>query len=143
MTTAQNRSPGRYLARLLLCLAAVVAVFAMHGPSSDHMLAMPTRGPASAGMAGHAPEVHAVGPARTVSRIDRRVNLATGLGTCGRSHADCLATLRSAAVAPPAPSFTGMVAAIPALGAGSASLVAAVPRAPPRPSLDRLCISRT
>lgn len=141
MTTDLNRTPGRALTRLLLCAGVLLAVFAMHGASSDHMLAMPAPGSSSAMMAGHGTGPRLM-PARAVSATTGHAVVASPAGSCAMAHATCLATLRDDAQHS-APTAMGSWQQRADADAEPVLLVSAAPRAPPRPSLDRLCISRT
>lgn len=136
MTSTGERA-ARYYPAVLLCLGIIAAVFAMHGPSSDHMLVMPTAisGPGLHHAPGHTMD-HAV-------RSDYpQAAESSGTGACGIAHADCVATLRPDATQLPLASSAVTMPAPAKLGdARTATL--RVSRAPPRPVLDRLCISRT
>lgn len=144
MSTAGSRSTGRYLARLLLSAAVVAAVFAMHGASHDHMLAMPTQQGAPVAMTGQAAHHTESGTTFSVRSVDTIAMSAAAAAGCGIAHAECIASLRTpAAVAAPL-SLVAVMGTVRAIELHSAAAaLTAPPRAPPRPSLDRLGISRT
>lgn len=147
-----RRSGGA--AQLLLCLATLAALFAMHGPSSDHMLDAPGHDVATsmAAMHGTIGGDDAMPPSvNDTRRTDRhwalmtrdtRSSSAPDGAAHSMRHADCLATLRSttAHASPLLGAATPLDAAQPGT---SAAVGSATQRGPPRPSLDRLCISRT
>ncbi|MGI8867286.1 MAG: hypothetical protein ACR2F6_00150 [Mycobacteriales bacterium] len=140
MRPATERATGRYPA-VLLGLGIIAAVFAMHGPSSDHMLLMPTSTPVS-GAVAHQPPARSMDHGRAVRSDDRQAALPGGVAVCGVGHADCVATLRHGAMQPAPPSFAAAIL-VSACPGGVRAATAPVSRAPPRPGLDRLCISRT
>ncbi len=135
--------------RLTLCLATLAALFAMHGPSMNHMLDMPGHSPgapiAVAGMpsvvTGDGATLVASGKLPSVDRVSATMS-STGAAAHLMGHAGCVATLRSiAAISSP---FVGVATPPdlrPSAVGGSGSAIAQ--RGPPEPSLDRLCISRT
>lgn len=143
MTFATGNSRVRTAARLLLCLAAVLAVFAMHGPSSDHSLSMPARHGASGPM-DLTPGDHTMALSGAVEGARRPIALGAEPRAHGGSHAQCLATLRgSGSSSAPAPAHLGVATGPGRVGLLSACRTAPLPRGSPRPSLDRLCVSRT
>lgn len=159
--TEARHHAGSRLAWVLLCLTTLAAVFAMHGPTIDHMLAMPgpagnlamTSTPTTAGTAGitssaMTPSVtrgHSVQSANrrdphSVS-VEARTAVLAVAGGYAMSHGNCLATLRDANTAAPAVVGTppGLHGAAPATSSSDSSSQ----RAPPAPTLTRMCISRT
>ena len=139
------------IGRLVLCLATLTALFAMHGPSSDHMLEMPVRDGAmtvmTLGNAAHEPDQLGVllGVGKRSSAVElttyARSAAAPQPQAAGMSHTQCLATLRAV------PHLLALLATSALFadlyGARYPSRVGATRRAPPRPSLDKLGISRT
>jgi hypothetical protein len=140
--------------RLLLALAALLGVLAMHGFSSDHasaVIASSGRVEACAGETGmaHLGMMRAgVAHEHAVEAIYApRLHSATvaGASHCAMSHAECLATLRDTvhlrnpANAGPPVATQLAVLEHPAV----ATVLRVAGRAPPDVSLTRLCISRT
>ncbi len=138
--SAATRTPAYRAARLLLGLAAALTVLAMHGTSSNHLLAMPMSGSTAVAMAADGPGPHRLDPAGGVSSADRIAMLRNGSGLSSRFHPDCLATRR-------ADPLTALPVALdvvaPASATSPATTMRAAPRSLPKPSLDRLGISRT
>lgn len=143
-------------ARLLGVVALLAALFAMHGFSSDHMALRPTpvhahtsaatamSMSASMSASGSAPRSATEtlsGPGSHPPAA--RVAAATAPVMPAMSHAECLAALRDPAGSA-APSLVTTVTPVTSTAtlhpAGRASVPA---RAPPRPDLSTLCISRT
>lgn len=133
-----TRAQAPSLTRLLLCLATLTALIAMHGPSTDHNLVMPaaatTAEPMSA-MAAPAQTPKAAASQPTRACVDSS-------SMADMSHAQCLATPRPSS---PLPGLAVLAVVTQAHQHKPRACVAhPVPaRSPPRPSLDKLCISRT
>ncbi len=165
MSSAVESRPhaGPGLGWLLLCLATLAALFAMHGTNNDHMLALP--GPAGSMSMASTPSMSvpaAMTPSAMAFSVPRGYwnapsatchadSLREGTGTTAvfaaagehaMGHGDCFATLRAddtvaaAALIGVAPDLHN---AAPATSSNNTSSQ----RAPPAPSLTRLCISRT
>lgn len=140
------------LGRLMVCLATLAALFAMHGPSSDHMLEMPTDAAAMTIMTSASPTHEPAESLRHVpvgdhlSLTPRSREGGTVAAPCVGSsmgHPQCVATLRGL---PQLASALTATTTAPAVGVAQSRRligVGATPRAPPQPSLDKLCISRT
>lgn len=140
--------------RLMLLLTTLAALFAMHGPSSNHMLNMPGRSatsrpaPSTDDMRGNAAGL-ATPPTATLVHGSHgslepvsSAQAAPDGGTVDRmNHEECLATTRSTPSLAVPPSNTAaaydLVNVIATTGTPTAG------RAPPQPSLTRLCVSRT
>jgi hypothetical protein len=137
--------------RLLVALAALVGVLAMHGFSADHAIAGPTMTAVPGWVqTGTADPVTDAGmthehdaEAMPTVRVDAVA--VAGRSDCPMSHSDCLATLRSA---PHGKYPVGSGLPVPAAPAHSQlttapTLALSAGRSPPDVSLTGLCISRT
>lgn len=143
--SAAAPTPAYRRVRLLLCLAAALAVLAMHGPSSGHLLTMPMPASTAAAMAVDGAAPHRLHPGQSpgqVSSADRIAVLRSDSGMGSSAHPDCLATRRGAPVPLPPVSLAVLSPGWPTQTTPAARMRVAR-RGPPKPSLDRLCISRT
>ena len=140
MDPAPGRPNGRTPSRVLACLGLLVALFAMHGPSVDHMLAMP-----AGGMSGHS-MVMAASPAQAsadqttlgLDGLSASASMATGAMDMGL----CLATLRDSGSLT-APAAVTVSTASPLAGHARVPPSPATGRDPPNLDLSRLCTWRT
>lgn len=130
MTADRSRRGVSSLRWPVLCaLATVVAVLAMHGPSSDHMLLRPgTHG------------MHASAHEHMATTAEHAV---VSAGAAAMQHAECVGTLRHDEALPQAASIVVHLGAPPALEHTAPTVGTAHLRGPPAPALERLCISRT
>lgn len=138
--------------RLVVCLATLAALFAMHGPSSDHMLEMPTEAATmtieTSASFNHEPaeprgHVQVGDHPSSVTQISDSGTVASTCVASSMSHPQCVATLRGLPQLASAPVVTTIAPALSADRSRRVTGVGATPRAPPRPSLDKLGISRT
>lgn len=136
---SSTRGQARGLPRLLACLATLTAVVVMHGPSTDHVLVMPT---AAMTMSGPIGGVAAAAQTQDAAVTPMSFACVDVSSTAGMSHAQCLATTRPSS---PLPGLAVLPVLIePQQQAPRACAWAPAPaRSPPKLSLDELCISRT
>jgi hypothetical protein len=141
MSSYPAATSRRPLPRLAACLGVLMALFLMHGPGAEHMLAraepMPSSTSATMPLMAHAPVADRATPAARNTPADT-------VAAMGMSP--CQATLRDNRAQRSTPSALGLASTISGAMMPPTSLVTedqAAGRAPPGPERSSLCVWRT